>query len=260
MHSRFGLILAAAAVVALSTAAPSDVHASCEMDDFFCKKFKSKPERKAKRAAPRKRATVSKPRPRVRRAAVKPANPIEPQKPELASLNSKITAAAPPVTVTFLKSGAIAEPPGDLRDLVFSSSDRIEVATAQCGEPGLSARRIKCALAVNQLTINGTGTSGCTTALGLRQMEFSKTDEGDWVNEDSIALCGGRLLRRAELFPVALDGTPRYALRESYQMLGGDPVCAAPYLSSRKPLRKTYTPVAKTAARSNLACETVAAR
>jgi hypothetical protein len=101
--------------------------------------------------------------------------------------------------------------------------------------------------------------AGCLGSLGLRKITFARSEDGRWVNEDSIALCGGRLLRRSEMVPVAVDGQPHYALREAYQMLGGDRTCAAPYLRSRRPLRKTYLP-ASSQSSMRLPCGTVASR
>lgn len=234
-------------LVALVGFGPIEAAAQCEDDDYACKKF-SRAD-KARKAAVR-RAKLK----RQRRAA---------RRQETAPATSAITTSALPATptpaLTLLKPGAMTEAPGDLSKLVFRSGDQFEQVAAKCQPLAGSTQRISCAIAVHRTAMTSEAGAGCTGSLDLREMVFARTADGGWSNEDSIALCGGRLLRRTTMIAVAVDGTPQYALKETYQMLGGDSACAAPYLRSRHPLRKSYMP-ASTQRRQHLQCGTVASR
>lgn len=265
MQRRKSLAAIAAIFATQLTLVSTETHARCATDDFICEKFSRLNKAKADEASARKRTAQPQPRarPASERIAATRRNPLrlEPTvvQPIKTSLNSEIAAQPAPVSITTLQAGAITDPPKDLSSLTFGADDKIEMATARCDDKELSSQSVSCAIAVHQLIQTGGTPLNCTGSLALRQLEFRKTEEGDWANEYSIALCGGRLLRRTEMFPVAVNGTPSYALRESYQMLGGDPACAAPYLRSREPLRKSYVP--SSASQSNsLTCDTVTSR
>ena len=247
-------------IVAVAGIAPHDAWARCEPDDYACAKF-SKADKALKKA---------KRRPRVRRArrSVKPAATAPAAGTPLATaalapvapaVNTTVSPSGTPVTFARLRQGAITEAPSKMPDLLFRAGDQFERITARCNTINRSQRQVSCTLATHRLALTSEAGAGCTGSLGLRTMKFARSQTGDWVNEDSIALCGGRLLRRTELFPVAVNGQPQYALREVYKMLGGDSICAAPYLRSRQPLRKSYLP---SGARrfSDLQCGVVASR
>lgn len=236
--------------------------AGCEQSDFICEKFarmKAKEATSRQRARARQAPKVNRRQRRVAAAPITRAKPIS-AVPVKTNVISNIVAAPPAINVAKLKSGAITAPPQNLMSLVFGSSDMIEVATAKCRPTeARTTRSITCAVAVHRAKLNSSPGAGCASSLGLRQLEFIKKEDGGWVNEDSISLCGGRLLRRAELFPVSLNGSPKYALREEYQMLGGDGQCAVPYLQGRMPLKKLYLPSSHGPA-NRLRCGIVAAR
>jgi hypothetical protein len=175
-------------------------------------------------------------------------------------LKKGVSVAAPIMELTRLQPGAIQDAPKDPGGLIFGADDKVEVASATCRLVEHSTRRITCAVAVHSVKLTSNIGAGCTGTLSLRNLEFVKGEDGRWMNEDSISICGGRLLRQAELFPVAINGTPRYALREEYQMLSGDRACAAPYLRSRQPLSKSYMPANAERSRNSLRCGVVAAR
>ncbi|MFT5508313.1 MAG: hypothetical protein ACI89J_001387 [Hyphomicrobiaceae bacterium] len=257
-----------ALAVAIFSFAPQSASAQCASNDLACQKFGSNSAPK-KSTSRRKRATYRS-RKKTRRVATRRRNTVVPTA-AVASVAS-VTATATPKTTTAniatslpvanltrLQPGAISEAPKHLPNLKFGSGDQVEIVTAKCNPIERSNRRVACAVAVHRLAITSEAGAGCVASLGLREIEFVKTEQGNWVSEDSIALCGGRLLRRTELFPVAVNDSPRYALREEYQMLGGDRACAAPYLRSRRPLRKSYMPGGNRSTRG-LHCGTVASR
>lgn len=264
---------ACALAIAIFSFVPHSASARCEPNDYVCQKFSAKSTVK-KSANRRKRATYRS-RKKTRRVATRRRNTAVPTAAvasvAVASVAS-ITATATPKTTTAtiatslpvanltrLQPGAIREAPKHLPNLKFGSGDQVEIVTAKCNPIERSNRRVACAVAVHRLAITSEAGAGCVASLGLREVEFVKTEQGNWVSEDSIALCGGRLLRRTELFPVAVNDSPRYALREEYQMLGGDRACAAPYLRSRRPLLKSYMPGGNRSTRG-LHCGTVASR
>lgn len=247
-------------IIAVAAFAPHDAWARCEPDDYACAKFGNadKVRKKAKR------------RPRVRRARkiVKPAAPAPEASATFAAavpppaeptVKTTVSPSGAPVTFARLRQGAISEAPAKMPNLLFRAGDKFERITARCNPVDRSQQRVSCTLATHRLALTSEAGAGCTGSLGLHTMEFAKSPTGGWVNEDSIALCGGRLLRRTELFPVAVNGQPQYALREVYKMLGGDSVCAAPYLRSRQPLRKAYLPSGSQRF-SDLQCGIVASR
>ncbi len=252
-------------VIAFLAFMPSNASAQCEIGDLVCKKFKNGP---TARKAIKRRAKVSRHR-RARRTKSKTrtlrtvtATAIA-ATPVIATTNVESNASVPMArplpTLTQLPPGAIPAAPASVTNLLFSVGDQVETVAGTCQPVDGSTRRVSCALATHRLAMTSEAGAGCRGALGVREMTFAQDDDGRWVNEDSIALCGGRLLRRSEMIPVAIDGKPRYALREAYQMLGGDSSCAAPYLRSRQPLRKSYLP-ASTQKSKNLRCGTVASR
>ena len=231
-----------------------EAQAACSFIDFTCKKFE---RNKAQRAAARRRAAYVRRRraPSTVKAAQSaapspeapvPAQPVPtkpaPVAPVQTSMNAPVVAKSPPAELKPLKAGAITRVPKILSSLVFGTSERVEMASATCEPTDASRRRVTCAVAIHRLAQTATAGAGCTGSLSLRRIEFTRTDTGDWLHEDTISLCGGRLLRRTELFPVSLNGRLRYALRETNQLLGGNSKCAAPYLRSRAPLHKSYTP------------------
>lgn len=234
-------------LVALVGFGPIEAIAQCEDDDYACKKF-SRAD-KARKAALRRSKLK-----RQRRAA---------RHKQLAPTTSAITTSALPApptpALTHLKPSAMTQAPGDLSKLVFRSGDQFEQVAAKCQPVANSRQRITCTIAVHRTAMTSEAGAGCTGSLELREMVFARTADGGWSNEDSITLCGGRLLRRTNMIAVAVDGTPQFALRETFQMLGGDSTCAAPYLRSRRPLRKSYLP-ASTQPRQRLHCGTVASR
>lgn len=247
MTFRLSLSLATI-LVALIGFGPIQAAAQCEDDDYACKKF-SRAD-KARKAAAQRRARLNRQRRAARRQETAPATS--------AITTSSLPARAAPA-LTHLKPGAMAEAPGDLAKLVFRSGDQFEQVAAKCQPVARSRQRITCTIAVHRTAMTSEAGAGCTGSLDLREMVFARTADGGWSNEDSIALCGGRLLRRTSMIAVAVDGTPQYALRETFQMLGGDSACAAPYLRSRRPLRKSYLP-ASAQRGTRLQCGTVASR
>ena len=251
-------------VAAFVGAMPPDASAQCEIGDIFCKKFsksndaakvssrraKAKRRRRTGRPAALSRATKSQGDATATSAAIVTGT---------LQRNVKVTAARPLPTLTRLRPGAIATAPARVSKLQFGAGDQVENVAGTCQPVDGSTRRVACTLAKHRLAMTSEAGAGCLGSLDLRQLTFAKDDDGRWINEDSIALCGGRLLRRSELFPVAIDGKPHYALREDYQMLGGDNKCAAPYLRTRQPLRKSYLPASSQVA-TRLRCGTVASR
>lgn len=265
MTIRLGICAFAVLLFSLTSQTAS---AACGQNDLACQKFTGKSAVK-KTVKRRKRATYRKRRKtrKARRTVIQERNTVVPavatttatsvatQEPTSANIST----SQPTARLTRLQPGAITDAPRDLPDLKFSTGDQVEIATAKCSPIERSNRRVTCAVAVHRLAMTSEAGAGCVGSLGLRKIEFVKSEQGNWINEDSIALCGGRLLRRTELFPVAINGSPRYALREQFQMLGGDRNCAAPYLRSRRPLQKSYIPGNDRDSRG-LRCGTVASR
>jgi len=248
---KFGLGFAALVIGLIGVNSPKAL--ACTTGDYICEKFK---RIQAEKVAKKRRATK---RRRIRRArkktaakpASRPATPLErtsiPPKPVRTSMMHQINVAPPTAKVERLAPGSISKAPSHVSGLVFGSEDLMETATAMCEPEGLHATRsITCALAVHRARIDIAAGDGCSTSLALKEMTFRKSPVGKWVNEESISLCGGRLLRRAELFPISVNGKQSYAISEEYRMLGGSRSCAAPYLQSRQPLKKTYMPVTTT--------------
>lgn len=256
MTFRLGLFTIA---IAIAGVVPFDAWAQCEINDHACEKFR---RAEVDRKAAARRAKIRRPRKTAtKRAAAAPdeRQPIAAAAITTSSFQANVTSLKPPAALTRLQPGAISQAPAKLSNLQFRASDQFELVTAKCNPIERSKRRISCMLATHRLAMTSEAGAGCTGSLDLRKMEFARSEEGGWFNEDSIALCGGRLLRRTEMFPVAVDGQPQYALRETYQMLGGDSICAAPYLRSRQPLRKAYLPTGAQRA-SVLQCGVVASR
>ncbi|MBU2532046.1 MAG: hypothetical protein KKB37_04865 [Alphaproteobacteria bacterium] len=253
MMIRLGLAVLIATLPAFSI----EARAQCAMDDFVCQSFSGSV---AKNPTPTRRRTSGQTEttPTVAVAPPVPAVLDEPRRDDPKDV-VKIVASQPPVNLTRLTAGAIPDAPIELKRLAFGSNDLIELAAAKCAPVERSTRRISCAVAVQRTALTGNIGAGCENSLALRQLEFVQSASGEWLNIDSIALCGGRLLRRTELFPVAVNGAPSYAMREDYSMLGGDQACAAPYLSSRMPLGKSYMP-ADGATPVELTCGTVSSR
>ncbi|SRR6056297_985181 len=264
IRSRLTAIAFFVPVLGLATMTGGSIGAranDCGVSDFICRKFsKKEPVAKKRTRRSRSRARRSPPRRRAesRDKAVQSAAVSPKVVPTPASRKPALVITRPKPQIVPLSTGAISEAPGDLPNLFFGTGDRVELATAKCQPTERSDRRVTCAVAVHQLALTTEAGAGCTASLSLRDVEFAKSEKGEWVNEDSIALCGGRLLRRSELRPVSVDGEPRYALKEEYQMLGGDSACAAPYLKSRRPLRKSYLPTLR--GTRKLTCGAVAAR
>jgi len=247
---KFGLSLAAIFIGIVGAFAPKAE--ACTTGDFICEKFKRIDAQKSanrKRAVKRRQTRRTRNRTTVKSRApsraVETARVVAPSKPVLTTTMQKIAVELPTAEVKRLAPGSISKAPAYIARVVFGSEDLMETATAICEPSGLHATRsIVCAVAVHRARLNTAGGNGCSTSLGLKERTFRKTVSGNWINEESISLCGGRLLRRAELFPVAVNGKPTYAMSEEYQMLGGSRSCAAPYLQSRRPLKKSYMPVA----------------
>jgi hypothetical protein len=257
--------LSLAVVFGILGATAFDAQAGCGVGDFVCEKFSRKSET---RETTRRRPTVTRYRRREQQAVVRApvapdpvnAGAADSTRQKIESVKtSMIQASPPPVELSRLQPGAIQEAPKDLTSLIFGSDEQIEVATAQCKPVERSIRRITCQVAVSRLALTAGEGAGCTAQLAQRSLEFVKNEDGAWVNDDAISLCGGRLLRKAELLPVSINGSRRYAFSEEYEMLGGDKKCAAPYLQSRYPLRKTYMPGSRSEVQK-LNCGTVAAR
>lgn len=242
--------------------------AACGQNDLACQKFSGNSAAKTSKTQ-RKRATYRTRRKtrQARRTVIQKRNAVVPAIANATSaparfqepMSAKISTSLPTANLIRLQPGAIKEAPENLPNLKFGTGDQVEIATVKCSAIERSNRRVTCAVAVHRLALTSEAGAGCVGSLGLRKVDFVKSEEGNWINEDSIALCGGRLLRRTELFPVSINGTPHYALREEYQMLGGDRTCAAPYLKSRRPLRKSYMPGSASKNR-RLQCGAVASR
>jgi len=260
MTIRFSLCALAIAFVGVM---PLDAAAQCEIGDLVCKKF-SKSENVSKRVKRAKRRSKSTRRRKQNRSVAVSRRSTRPvaaaaSSPVVTGTIQSTANTAPLPTLSRLRPGAIANAPASISNLLFRTGDQVETVTGKCQSVDGSVQRISCALATHRLAMTSEAGAGCLGSLGLREMTFARSEDGRWVNEDSIALCGGRLLRRSEMVPVAVDGQPHYALREAYQMLGGDRTCAAPYLRSRRPLRKTYLP-ASSQSSMRLPCGTVASR
>ena len=239
---------------------PTPAAALCDPGDFVCRKFSNaskKQTRAGPRRAPRRTSTT--------RSPPKPAQPVEiaaedaPEAPVRTSMAGPIALSAPPVQLTTLPPGSIEDPPKELGTLVFGSVDRIETATAECSLTKRSLRRVDCTVAIHRLALTSGDGAGCLATLKMRTIELAKDAAGRWRHEEAIALCGGRLIRRTEAFPVALNGEPQFALREQYEMLGGAKDCAAPYLATRRPLERAFMPLGYKRTRG-LRCGRVTAR
>lgn len=250
MPPRSSLILLFSVVFMSAPPVAAPAVAMCNPGDFVCQKFSgpseprstARPERRTRPAASR-----SRPAEPVARAPARPA-PIPSTDPEeegeiQTSMVSPIPSTAPPVQLTTLAPGSIDTPPGDLGTLVFGSNDRIESATARCQPHPKSLRRLDCTVAIHRLALTSGPGAGCLATLKVRDVELTKDEAGRWQHEEAIALCGGRLIRRTEVFPVALDGEPQFALKERYELIGGDQTCAAPYLRTRQPLDRAFLPL-----------------
>lgn len=239
---------------------------ACEPDDYICQKFKR--IQAEKNQARRDRSTASRAVRRSRRG-VQEASPTPPrQLPTAAPQNNDavktsmvrdIVPKVPVAQIVPLDPGAAIEPPSDLAGLLFATSDLLEVTTAQCEATSPHAqRRVSCSIAVHRTKLNNGDGEGCSGTLALNRLDFIRSGNGEWTNEDSISLCGGRLLRRSVLFPIALNGTPAYGMSEEYEFVGGDKTCAAPYLASRRPLQKSYLPMHR-GSQKGLSCGTITA-
>lgn len=264
MNTRPSLIVLFSVVFISALPAADPATAMCNPGDFVCQKFGSSSEsQRARRAEPDPRPAANRSRPRP--AARAPVAPVavpdtDGEQDEIqTSMVSPIPSTAPPVQLTTLAPGSIAAPPGDLGTLVFGSDDRIEAATARCRPLPHSLRRIDCTVAMHRLALTSGPGAGCLATLKVRNVELAKDEAGRWQNEEAIALCGGRLIRRTEFLPVALNGSPQFALKERYELIGGDQQCAAPYLRSRQPLDRTFLPLGQSRTRE-LQCGRVTAR
>ena len=202
-----------AVILALVVTAATEAAAGCTVGDFICEKFAKKD--KEREAARKKRVRRTEPaQPRRTASRPEPATPVVPKaeirlQPQGAPIKTSMIVATPPVIeVTPLQPGSISAAPKDLPSLSFSTGELMELATAQCQPIEGADRNIRCQVAIHQLAVTSAAGAGCTGSLGLRELEFARNDQGAWINEDSISLCGGRLLRRAELFPVAVNGEP----------------------------------------------------
>jgi len=239
--------------------------AMCEPGDFACRKFSNSANAKPKRARRPQNRTRSTRRPRTRTTAPVVAKAPVPEELQETESPVRTTMAGPivlspaPVQVTTLSPGSIEEAPKDLSTLVFGSNDRIESATAVCRPTKHSLRRVNCTLAMHRLALTSGSGNGCLATLKVRAIELAKDTSGRWRHEEAIALCGGRLIRETEFFPVALNGQPQFALRERYEMIGGNQDCAAPYLATRRPLDRTFMPLGHERTQK-LACGAVTAR
>lgn len=239
---------------------------ACAESDFICKKFQrmqAKKQSDRRRAANKRRVLRKRRRQTRQRQAARTiqsgttVNAPVTQSAAPVSQNLSLAAKPPSAVVKPLAAGAIAEAPRSTGQLLFSSSTLMETATANCAPSGPHATRsINCTLAVHRAHLDNEPGAGCSTSLKLSQLIFEKTNEKRWINEEAISICGGRLLRRSELLPLEANGKRVYGLNEEYRMFGGDPACSAPYLESRKPLKRSYFPITKSPA---LECGRVAA-
>jgi hypothetical protein len=250
-------VLGVLGVAIMSTASAA---ANCEPDDFICRKFSSAPNSKPTRTRRPPTRSRSIPRPSTPAVADPPALKTREEREDQVrtTMAGPIVLSPTPVQVTTLAPGSIEDAPKDLSTLVFSSNERIEAATAICRPAKHSLRRVDCTVAMHRLALTSGSGDGCLATLKVRNAEFAKDASGRWRNEEAIALCGGRLIRETELFPVAVNGEPQFALRERYEMLGGNRKCAAPYLATRRPLERTFMPNVQERAH-RLACGTVTA-
>ena len=246
---KFGFSLAVVLIGAVVGFAPTAQ--ACSTGDFICEKFKRiDAQKNAKRRATNQRRQTPRTRQRTAVTSAKPSEGVTANRAETArkpvrtSMVQTIPVVPPTAEIKRLEPGSISEAPSHISRVTFGAEDLMETAAAMCEPTGPHATRsIVCSVAVHRARIDTADGNGCSTSLTLRELTFQKTEDGNWVNEESISLCGGRLLRRAELFPVAVDGKPSYAMSEEYQMLGGRKSCAAPYLESRLPLKKSYMPL-----------------
>ncbi len=260
--------LSLAIIVGALTVSTTETQAACAFDDFICKKFKG---RNAKSATTSQRKKTKRIRRKAKRTQAKEPkkvanpSPVSVESANLAPIirtpanNRTVASTPPPLAIKPLAPSAAKKVPKTLSSLSFGTTDRFEIASAKCKPTDVANRRIKCAVAIHRLAQTTTSGAICTTTLSLRQIEFTRSETGTWRHDDAIALCGGRLLRRTELFPVSLNGQERYALRETNKLHGGNDICAAPYLRSRAPLNKSYFPGKKTQA-GGLRCNTVLAQ
>lgn len=242
---------------------PDPAAALCEPGDFVCRKFSntsstqtSSRPRRVQRRTIRTRAA---PKVDEEKTTTETAAEDRTEDPVRTTMAGPIALSAPSVQLTTLPPGSIEDPPKELGTLVFGSTDRIETATAGCQLSKHSLRRVDCNIAIHRLALTSGNGAGCLATLKMRTIELAKDSSGRWRHEEAIALCGGRLIRRTELFPVALNGDPRFALREDYEMRGGNQDCAAPYLAARRPLERAFMPLGQNRAR-RLHCGRVTAR
>ncbi len=249
--------------VALLSATPAA--AMCEPGDFVCRKFSNSAETKRQSSSRSQSRARSAPRAKTRTTAPVVAKaPVPEELPETenpvrTTMAGPIVLSPAPVQVTTLSPGSIEEAPKDLSTLVFGSNDRIESATAVCQAAKHSLRRVDCTLAMHRLALTSGIGNGCLATLKVRAIELAKDASGRWRHEEAIALCGGRLIRETEFFPVAVNGQPQFALRERYEMIGGNQDCAAPYLATRRPLDREFMPLGHERTQQ-LSCGTVTAR
>ena len=250
-------------IVAVAGIAPHDAWARCEPDDYACAKFSNADQSPQEGKAPAEGQT----RPQSREArgtrAGWPTQRWPPPHSHLRHLPS-IPRYRRPVRRLPLHACARAPSPKlPRRCPTYSFAPEINSSASRREmQRRLAGRSRQCLLHARDPPTGADQRGWCRVhrvARACASWKFARSQAGGWFNEDSIALCGGRLLRRTELFPVAVDGQPQYALREVYKMLGGDSTCAAPYLRSRQPLRKAYLP---SGARrfSDLQCGVVASR
>jgi hypothetical protein len=242
---------------------PDPAAALCEPGDFVCRKFsntaKTQTSSRPRRVQRRTTRTRTAPKVDEETATTETAAEDRTEDPVRTTMAGPIALSAPSVQLTTLPPGSIEDPPKELGTLVFGSTDRIETATAGCQLSKHSLRRVDCTIAIHGLALTSGNGAGCLATLKMRTIELAKDSSGRWRHEEAIALCGGRLIRRTELFPVALNGDPRFALREDYEMHGGNQDCAAPYLATRRPLERAFMPLGQNRAR-RLHCGRVTAR
>jgi hypothetical protein len=249
-------------LMAVVFVSPDPAAALCEPGDFVCRKFNSSPKKETRsrpRRVQRRSTRTRAPRPEPQSQSVDAGAETETEEPVRTTMAGPIALTAPPVQLTTLPPGSIDEPPSELGTLVFGSNDRIETVTAGCRLSKHSLRRVDCTIAMHRLALTSGNGAGCLATLKMRTVELAKDEAGLWRHEEAIALCGGRLIRRTELFPVALNGAPQFAVREQYEMLGGNRDCAAPYLATRRPLERTFMPLGQKRTR-RLQCGRVTAR
>lgn len=215
--------------------APAAAYATCGPGDYVCEKFSRKVEApKAVRKAPAPKA-----KPEAADVATTEAgtSPIA-----TGSIAPDAAAASLPKSMTVLPPGTIQALPREKLQMVLAQDGQVEQAMATCTTVAGSDVAVLCDIALSRIALTTGAGQGCLSTFDLKSAEFRKREDGRWLHEEAIALCGGTLHRTLEWLAVDVAGQRRYGLREGFRFAGGDAKCAIPYLQGRGHRAKTYLP------------------